>query len=37
MGIFNIGGAGKVVENYLACRDREKFDVSVALPRDCLT
>jgi len=32
----NIGGAGKVVENSLACRDKARFDVSVALPRGSL-
>ncbi|MBR5381141.1 MAG: glycosyltransferase family 4 protein [Oscillospiraceae bacterium] len=32
----NIGGAGKVVENYLASCDRTRFDVSVALPRGSL-
>ncbi|MBN2558267.1 MAG: glycosyltransferase family 4 protein [Clostridia bacterium] len=29
----NIGGAGKVLENYLSCFDREKFDICVVLPR----
>ncbi len=29
----NIGGAGRVLLNYLRCRDRSRFDVSVALPR----
>lgn len=29
----NIGGAGRVLINYLKYRDREHFDVSVALPR----
>ena len=29
----NIGGAGKVLLNYLTYRDASKFDVSVALPR----
>ena len=29
----NIGGAGRVLINYLKYRDKENFDVSVALPR----
>lgn len=29
----NIGGAGRVLLNYLRCRDPDRFDVSVALPR----
>lgn len=32
----NIGGAGRVLLNYLACCDRTRFDVSVALPRGSL-
>ena len=32
----NIGGAGRVIENYLSCRDTTKFDVAVALPKDSL-
>ena len=32
----NIGGAGRVIENYLACRDSDRFDVSVALPSGSL-
>ena len=29
----NIGGAGRSLLNYLACRDRESFEAEVALPR----
>ena len=32
----NIGGAGRVLLNYLRFRDRERYDVSVALPRGSL-
>ncbi len=30
----NIGGAGTLLINYLHCFDREKYDISVCLPRD---
>lgn len=32
----NIGGAGRVLLNYMASADRERFDVSVAMPRGSL-
>ena len=32
----NIGGAGRVLLNYLGCSDRERFETHVALPRDSL-
>ncbi len=32
----NIGGAGRVLLNYMSCADREHFDVSVAVPRGSL-
>ena len=32
----NIGGAGRVLLNYLQCCDRTRYDVSVALPRGSL-
>lgn len=32
----NIGGAGRVLINYLTYRDRDKFDISVALPTGSL-
>ena len=32
----NIGGAGRVLLNYMSRADREHFDVSVAMPRDSL-
>lgn len=32
----NIGGAGRVLLNYMQCADRTRFDVSVALPRASL-
>ena len=32
----NIGGAGRVLLNYMSRADRANFDVSVALPRDSL-
>ena len=30
----NIGGAGRVILNYLRCADRDRFETWVALPRD---
>lgn len=32
----NIGGAGRVVLNYLRCRDRERFETLLAVPRGSL-
>ena len=32
----NIGGAGRVLLNYLGCSNRERFETHVALPRDSL-
>lgn len=32
----NIGGAGRVLLNYLRCSDRERFETHVALPRNSL-
>ena len=32
----NIGGAGRVLINYLRCADRENFDTGVAVPRGSL-
>ena len=32
----NIGGAGRVILNYLSCSDRERFETLVAVPRGSL-
>lgn len=32
----NIGGAGRVILNYLGCADRSRFEISVAVPRGSL-